>query len=192
MSSSYNSLLIANDKLAETNAKFVAVNKELAAVNKELSQVNGQIIQHQEKQNEFINIISHELKTPIQAIVGYIELLYEEPEKKFEYGNFIMRNAERLQKIISNIRDMSKIDNNALILNKERFNLNEVVSSTVDDIREHLFPNNKRIKIVYINAVLVDKDLIIDGDKERIVQVISNLLDNAIKFTKEGINPYWH
>ena len=192
MSSSYNSLLITNDKLAEANAKFVAVNKELAAVNKELSQVNGQIIQHQEKQNEFINIISHELKTPIQAIVGYIELLYEEPEKKFEYGNFIMRNAERLQKIISNIRDMSKIDNNALILNKERFNLNEVVSSTVDDIREHLFPNNKRIKIVYINAVLVDKDLIIDGDKERIVQVISNLLDNAIKFTKEGINPYWH
>ena len=68
--------------------------------------------------------------------------------------------------MISDIRDMSKIDNNALVLNKEQFNLNEVVSSTVDDIKEHLFPINKRIKIIYINAVLVDKDLIIEADRE--------------------------
>ena len=112
--------------------------------------------------------------------------MYEEPEKKFEYGDFIMRNAIRLQKIISDIRDMSKIDNNALALNKEQFNLNEVLSSTVDDIREHLFPTDKKINIVYNNAVIVDKDLIIEADKERIIQVISNLLNNAIKFTKEG------
>jgi signal transduction histidine kinase len=186
LNSSYNSLLIANDRLVEANAKFAAVNKELATVNKELAQVNGQIRQHQEKQKEFINIMSHELKTPIQAIVGYIELLFDKPEEKFEYGDFIIRNAERLQKIISNIRDMSKIDNNALTLNKEQFNLNEVLSSTVDDIREHLFPANKNVNIVYNNPVIVDKDLIIEADKERIIQVISNLLDNAIKFTKEG------
>jgi signal transduction histidine kinase len=110
--------------------------------------------------------------------------LYEEPEKKFEYGDFIMRNAERLQKMISNIRDMSKIDNNALTLNKERFNLNEVLSSTVDDIKEHLFSTNKRVNIVYNNGE-ISEDLI-EGDKQRIVQVISNLLDNAIKFTNEG------
>jgi signal transduction histidine kinase len=62
----------------------------------------------------------------------------------------------------------------------------------VDDKREHLFPTKKRINLVYNNAVIVDKDLIIEADKERIIQVISNILDNAIKFTKEGINPYWH
>ncbi len=59
-----------------------------------------------------------------------------------------MRNAIRLQKIISDIRDMSKIDNNALTLNKEQFNLKEVVSSIVDDIREHIIPSNKKIDIV--------------------------------------------
>ena len=115
-----NPLLIANEKLTETNEKFATVNKELAAVNKELAavnkevvQLNEQIKQYQEKQNEFINIISHELKTPIHAIIGYIELFFEQPEKKAEYGERIMRNAERLQKMITDLLVMSKIDNDA-------------------------------------------------------------------------------
>jgi signal transduction histidine kinase len=179
LSNSDNLLLIANEKLIEANTKFAAVNKEFA-------QIHEQIKQFQEKQNEFINIISHELKTPIQSIIGYIELLLEQPEKKFEYGNSIMRNAERLQTTISDIRDMSKIDNNALTLNKDQFNLSEVISSTVDDIEERIFLNNKKVDIVFNNADIQDKDIVIDGDKERIIQVLSNILDNAIKFTKEG------
>jgi len=85
--SANNSLLIANDKLSETNEKFAAVNKELAAVNKELAQVNENIKQYQEKQNEFINIISHELKTPIQAIIGYIELFLNNLKKNLNMGD---------------------------------------------------------------------------------------------------------
>ncbi len=189
-----NPLLIANEKLTETNEKFATVNKELAAVNKELAavnkevvQLNEQIKQYQEKQNEFINIISHELKTPIHAIIGYIELFFEQPEKKAEYGERIMRNAERLQKMITDLLVMSKIDNDALTLNKEQFNLNEVISSTVEDIREHIIFKNKKVNVVYNkNRRINDKDLVIDGDKERIIQVISNILDNEIKFTKEG------
>ena len=99
-----------------------------------------------------------------------------------------MRNAERLQKIISDIRDMSKIDNNALTLDIEQFNVNEVISSTVDEKREHIISDNKKVNIVYNNNSngINDKDIIIEADKERIIQVISNILDNAIKFTKEG------
>jgi signal transduction histidine kinase len=83
---------------------------------------------------------------------------------------------------------MSKIDNNALTLNKEQFNLNEVISSTVDDIREHIISDNKKINIVYNNNSkgIRYKDIVIDGDKERIIQIISNILHNAIKFTKKG------
>ena len=198
---SNNSLFIANDKLTETNEKFAAVNKELAAVNKELAAVNKelaavnkelaavnkQIKQHHQRQNEFINIISHELKTPIQAIIGYIELFFEKPEKKFEYGDSIMRNAIRLQNTLTDILDMSKIDNNALTLNKEQFNLNEIISTTIDEVREQITPYNNKVNIIYNNRGISDKDIVIDGDKEeRIIQVISNILNNAIKFTKEG------
>jgi len=98
-----------------------------------------------------------------------------------------MRNAERLQKMITDLLVMSKIDNNALTLNKEQFNLNEVISSTVEDIREHIISKIKKVNVVYNkNRSINDKDLVIDGDKERIGQVISNILDNAIKFTKGG------
>ena len=88
MINSDNKLLIANDKLTETNEKFAAVNKELAAVNKELAQVNEQIKQYQEKQKEFINIISHELKMPIQAIIGYIELFLNNLKKIWIWGTY--------------------------------------------------------------------------------------------------------
>ena len=142
MINSDNNLLIANDKLTETNEKFAAVNKEFA-------HVHEQIKQYYLKQNEFIHIITHELKTPIQSIKGYIELLLLNPEKKSEYGNRIMINAERLQKIISDILDMSKIDNNALMLNKEQFNLNEAILYTIQDIREQIIFENKKVNIIY-------------------------------------------
>jgi signal transduction histidine kinase len=186
LNNSDNSLLIISKELAETNAKFATVNKELAAVNKELAAVNGQIKQYHLKQNEFIHIISHELKTPIQSIMGYVEMLLSEPEKKFEYGKHIMRNEERLQKTITDILVMSKIDNNALTLNKEQFDLNELISSTIQDIREHIIPDNKKIDIFYNNNGTKEKGIIIEADKQRIIQVISNILDNAIRFTKEG------
>ena len=187
LNNSDNSLLIISKELAETNAKFAAVNKELAGVNKEFAGVNGQIKQYHSKQNEFIHIISHELKTPIQSIMGYVEMLLSEPEKKFEYGKHIMRNAERLQKTITDILVISKIDNNALALNKEQFDLNELISSTIQDIREHVIPDDKKIYIFYNNKGTKEKGIIIEADKQRIIQVISNILDNAIRFTKEGI-----
>ena len=71
-------------------------------------------------------------------------------------------------------------------LNKEQFNLNEVILSTIQDIREHIIFENKKVNIVYNSKDTKEKDIIIEGDKARIIQVISNILDNAIRFTKEG------
>ncbi|MBA3978644.1 MAG: HAMP domain-containing histidine kinase [Nitrosopumilus sp.] len=120
LAQSNNSLLIATEELAKTNEKFAKVNKELA-------QINEKIKQHSIKQKEFIHIASHELRTPTQAILGYVELLLLEPQSKFEYGEPIMRNAYRLQKVISDILYISKIDNNTLTLYNEKFNLTETI-----------------------------------------------------------------
>jgi signal transduction histidine kinase len=114
---------MANEELAKANGRFVKVNKELASVNKELAEINEQIKHHHMKQKDFIHIASHELRTPTQAILGYVELLLSEPRTRLEYGEPIMRNATRLQKTISDILYISKIDNDMLTLSNEKFNL---------------------------------------------------------------------
>ncbi len=149
MAKSDNSLLIANEELAKANEKFAKVNKELAAVNKELARVNEQIKNHYLKQKEFINIASHELRTPTQSILGYVELLLLEPQSKFEYGEPIMRNAIRLQKIISDILYISKIDNNMLTLNNERFSLTETILQVAQDTRNQITRDKKNVSIIY-------------------------------------------
>ena len=183
-----NSLLIANDELAKTNESFAKVNKELASVNKELARINEQIKHHNMKQKDFIQIASHELRTPSQSILGFIDLLLSNPQSKFEYGEPIMRNAKRLQRIIFDILDMSKIDNNTLVLNKEQFNLTEAMSNIVQDLQNQIIHDNKSVNIIYDGIDMKkddkgkdEKDIVIEGDRERITQVISNILDNAMR-----------
>lgn len=188
-----NSLLMANEEMSKTNEKFAKVNRELAAVNKELVQINEIMKDNSMKQKEFIQITSHELRTPTQAILGYVELLLLEPQSRFEYGEPIMRNAIRLQKIISDILFISRIDNNMLTLNNERFSLTETILQAVGDTRNQIIRENKNVTVIYdvvSNPKMVNKkeqeDIVIDGDKDRIAQVISNILNNALRFLENG------
>jgi signal transduction histidine kinase len=188
LAKSDNSLLIANEELTNANEKFAKVNKELAIVNKELARVNEQIKNHYINQKEFINIASHELRTPTQSILGYVELLLSEHHLLSNYGEPILRNANRLQKIISDILDISKIDNNMLTLNNEQFNLTETIFQVAEDTRSKIARDKKNVNIIYDAAgpEMSGKGIVVEGDKQRISQVISNILDNAIKFVNEG------
>ena len=84
-------------------------------------------------QNEFINIASHEIKTPTQSILSYSELLQRHPEKNKQITEAIVRNAKRLQRLTNDILDVTKIESQSLKLNKEKFNLNDVIFSIVED-----------------------------------------------------------
>ena len=94
----------------------------------------------------------------------------------------ITRNAKRLQRLAEDVLDAVRIGNKSLKLNKERFNLDEILSNAVKDYRNQ---NEKvidsKVKITYVHA-----DISIEADKGRITQVISNLLSNAAKYTTEG------
>jgi signal transduction histidine kinase len=133
-------------------------------------------------QKDLVNIAAHELRTPIQPILSLSEIIRPKVDnKEREYIDVIIRNAKRLQRLAEDILDVTKIESYSLTLHKERFNLNEVISNTIQDIRNQI--SNGKVKMLYE----FDKDLLfIEADKERITQVISNLLSNAVKFTKEG------
>ncbi|CAN5174595.1 hypothetical protein BH18THE2_BH18THE2_41760 [soil metagenome] len=158
--------------------------REMDESNKQLSEANERLKVHDKMQKEFINIASHEMKTPTQAILGFSELLQQCPEKRDEMIQAIQRNAGRLQRLTSEILDVTRIESRSLKLEKEKINLNDVVINCINDVTLNKFfsKGEKNVKISYAPT-----DIFIEADRIRLTQVISNLLSNAVKFTKEGI-----
>jgi signal transduction histidine kinase len=156
---------------------------ELKTANDSLAGANERLKIHDKMQQEFINIASHEMKTPTQAILGYSKLIQRHPEKREGMIEAIARNAARLQRLTNDILDVTRIETQSLKLNKERVNLNELVSDIIEDYRNEIEKGNKDVKLMHEPQ---DQIIEVEADKNRLTQVISNLLNNAIKFTKEG------
>jgi two-component system sensor histidine kinase VicK len=137
-------------------------------------------------QKEFINIAAHELRTPTQPILGLSEILLSgksngEQSNK-ELLKVINRNAQRLKQLIDDILVVTKIESQTLNLRNEQFNLNKTIMNVLDEYGTLIKKEQTKVNIIF-NA---KDDIIIKGDKARVSQVVSNLLNNAIKFTKEG------
>jgi signal transduction histidine kinase len=174
-------------------AELKEANNSLTKSNRLLAAANEQLKVHDKMQKEFINIAAHELRTPIMPILGeaeYIEHQFNDRKRKVVVENeqiaLIIRNAKRLERLASDILDVSKIESQSLKLNKERFNLNNVLFDTIQDIRNRLSNDDngldRSVKVYYKPT-----DIIVEADKGRITQVVSNLLNNAVKFTEEGV-----
>ena len=149
--------------------------------------LNEDLNRADEMQKEFINIAAHELRTPIQPILGLTEVLFGKIKdtKQIQLLDAILRNAKRLQQLTEDILDVSKIESQSLNLNKQQFNINDIISNVVQDLPKQIEKgnnSNSNVKLSY--KPTADDKLVVEADKARIVQVISNLLGNAVKFTK--------
>ena len=154
-----------------------------------LREANEQLTVHDKLQREFINIAAHELRTPLQPILGLSEILESRFGERSEEIKVIARNARRLERLTQDILDVSKIESGALTLNIRTIDLDEAISSVIIDYRNNLTDaitaesdKKEQVKIRY-----EPKKLMVKGDRERIQQVMSNLINNALRFTKEGI-----
>lgn len=154
-----------------------------------ISVLYEEIKSHDKMQKDFINVVAHELRTPTQAILGYSGILKEHPERAEKIADTIYNNAIRLQKLINNLLDVTKIDSRILILHQKQFDLRELIFSLVNEYRNQIKLGGYDIELIYDQQYGVNEDnpILVYADKERIIQVISNLLDNAIKFTKKGL-----
>jgi signal transduction histidine kinase len=166
-------------------------NQSLIESNRLLATANEQLKVHDRMQKEFINIAAHELRTPIMPILGDAEYM----ERQFNAGTeptfldteqirSIIRNAKRLDRLASDILDVTKIESKSLKLHKERFDLNDILAAAVQDVKQQISNNPdliQNIQVIY-NPVNID----ILADKGRLYQVVSNLLSNAVKFSEKG------
>jgi signal transduction histidine kinase len=145
-------------------------------------------LQIQDKlQKEFINTAAHELRTPIQPIIGFANILRGsvKDDKHREWIDVIGRNAQRLKKLSEEILEVSKIESNSMGLDKQHFSIAETILDNVNN-----YKNNTDGKIIKFEHRLNDvkEDLTVYGDKDGISQVISNLISNSIKFIpQEGV-----
>ena len=142
-----------------------------------------QLEAHDKMQREFINIASHEMKTPTQAILGTSGLLKYYPQRTDELIGIIQRNAKRLQTLIGNILDVTRIESQTLVLNKEQFDIRVLVSSVIEDYKDRTKDSNIKLNIKNNNS---NNPIFVEADRDRIIQYLSNLLSNSIKFTNQG------
>ena len=150
-------------------------------------------------QREFINIAAHELRTPAQSVLGYAELIREDMIDKqanidsIEAIEAIHRNAKRLQRLTNNILDISRIESQTLNLDKEVFDLDDLLSKIVEDYKNHVSNDDRNIidnttsalQLSYSTSQNGSSQLIVEADRDRINQTVSNLINNAIKFTSK-------
>ena len=171
-------------QLKTTNESLIESNSLLASANKQLEI-------HDNMQKEFINVAAHELRTPIMPILGEAELIEsdisdnESARISREQISSIIRNAKRLDRLAADILDVTNIEGKSLKLNKTTFDINEILSQLVTEYSRQIekdVAKNKKIKISYEPL-----HVMILADNYRITQVISNIINNAIKFTDQGI-----
>jgi signal transduction histidine kinase len=163
----------------------IQYNKRLREREQEIRVQYEKLKEADKAQKEFINVAAHELRTPIQPVLGLSDILRSKMKdsKQRELLEVITRNAKRLQRLSEDILDVTRIESQSLVLNKEQFNLNETILNAIQDHKNEIEKINGNLKLLYKTN---DENIFVKADRLRLSQVISNLVRNAIKFTKEG------
>jgi len=160
--------------------------RDLNESNEKLMIANESLKKKDEAQNQFINIAAHELRTPIQPILNAIYLLQSanlKSQKRVQYLDIIQRNTKKLGRLAEDILDVTRIESNTLKLTIEPLNLYYLILNTIEEYKKNIQFIYKDLIINYESAV---QNIIVNGDKLRLGQVLFILLDNAGKFTKSG------
>lgn len=195
-----------NNQVAKSTIQLNASNRMLQDANEKLK-INEKL------QKEFIDIAAHELRTPIQPLLGIADImnaqfaekangdgkgaddLPTETENEADQQQeikvtrpeveIIIRNARRLERLSSDILEVARIESESLRLNRERFDLNKLAKDAIEDIRTALSLSSVPKKIALILQTS-DVAMEVNADRARLFEVISNLLRNATKFTADG------
>lgn len=137
--------------------------------------------------SEFVSLVSHELRTPLTSIQGYIDLILTDEEVgpltelQLEFLSVAKSNARRLVSLINNLLDLSRIESGKIELHRESLNLNHLIRELIPSFQPQL---DTKQQVCTLH--LPEQAPIVQGDAERIIQILSNLLSNAHKYTPQG------
>lgn len=162
----------------------VSSRDEMGYLADSLNMMAVELQKNKDYQTKFISNISHDFRSPLTSIKGFTEAMMDgtiPPEMYGRYLKIISSEVVRLEKLTQSILTLNSADADKVVLNKTRFDINSMLRNTAA-----VFEGSCRRKKIGIDLVLTDEALFVEGDKEKIEQVIYNLLDNAVKFSDRG------
>jgi signal transduction histidine kinase len=167
------------NSMVQSIKSYITTQDQLTSKLKEL---NERLKYKDQLKDQFVYTSAHELRNPIQPILGLSEFMRyrNADEEETELFDIIIRNAKRLGGLSEKILDIQNIESRTLMLDKERFNINEMVTNIINEIK---LKENK-IEIIFVEPKV--DPVIVEADRMRIYEVMLNLLSNAIKFTKKS------
>lgn len=162
---------------------ILLLNRKLSGLvelrTKELEKINEELRLKDKLKDQFISIASHELRAPIQPLLGFAMLAKKKRIDNDKAWEGVLKHAQKLQHLANEILDVSRIESGNLALVMEKINLNNLILDAVNAMKPRL---NRNVQLV----TELNGNAYVQGDKFRLSQVITNILDNSIKFTKNG------
>jgi len=174
-------ILDESSQLMRYSQKLERQSRELSAAYAELREANARLRELDQLKDEFVSTVSHELRTPLTSIRAFSEILLQNPElaheQREEFLSIIVKESERLTRLINQVLDMAKLESGRIEWNMADLDLRDPLREAIA-ASSQLFRDNN----VALNAQLADDPVLLYGDSDRLTQVFINLLSNAVKF----------
>jgi two-component system sensor histidine kinase VanS len=179
------------DKLVEETAGEITLSPELDFMEIKLNQAKSNLekqkkaaLDAEQRKNDLVVYLAHDLKTPLTSVIGYLSLLAEAPdmppEQKAKYVGITLEKAHRLEQLINEFFEITRFNLQTIVLNKERINLLFMLQQLADEFYPLLTPQRKQV------VVNVPDGLTLRGDADKLARVFNNILKNAIAYSYEN------
>lgn len=179
------------DKLFDKNVEYINLPPEMVEVEKKLNHSKTEAIknerlarENEQKKDELIVYLAHDIKTPLTSMIGYLSLLSEikdmPQEQRNRYIDIALDKSYRLEDLINELFDVARFNSEKIVLEKEEINLNLMLEQIADDFYPTLKEMNKKINFTS------DEKTILYADPDKLSRVFNNLIKNAVNYSKEN------
>ena len=179
------------DKLAEESAEEITLSPELDFMENKLNQIKNNLekqkkaaLDAEQRKNDLVVYLAHDIKTPLTSVIGYLSLLDEAPdmpsEQKAKYVGITLEKAHRLEQLINEFFEITRFNLQTIVLNKEKINLLFMLQQMADEFYPMLTPQEKQV------SVNVPDGLTLWGDADKLARVFNNILKNAVAYSYEN------
>lgn len=179
------------DKLFDKNVEYINLPPEMVEVEKKLNHFKTEAIknerlarENEQKKDELIVYLAHDIKTPLTSMIGYLSLLSEikdmPQEQRNRYIDIALDKSYRLEYLINELFDVARFNSEKIVLGKEEINLNLMLEQIADDFYPTLKEMNKKINFTS------DEKTILYADPDKLSRVFNNLIKNAVNYSKEN------